>query len=215
MWHMLPRPTLLALAILVASGTPALARETLVVPAVSVELTFGGEGKVTVDGKVTKLTGEQATKLRADLAALKAETLTRDLTKVQELEATAAKAKREADTRERAVDREKDRVADQQRQIATLEKRQKEFQDELTEATQRGYNINFENLRAKLNAVSSSLASERKELERARERLELAEKRKAENEKLINSAATEAAAARKALAERVEKLRALLKTVGA
>jgi len=209
------RPALLLMALLAAISVTATARETLTVPAVSVELLFGGEGKVTVDGKATKLSGEQATKLKADLAALHVDDMRRDLSRLQDLEAAAARASKEAVTRGRAVEREQDRVADQQKLIATLEKRQKEVQDELNEATARGYNVNFDNLRAKLNATSSSLASERKDLERARERLALAEKRKVENEKALNTATTEAAALRKDLAARVEQMRAVLKAAGA
>ena len=209
------RPTLLALASLIATGSPAGARESLVVPAVSVELTYGGEGKLTVDGKVTKLTGEQATQLRADLAPLHPETLSRDLAKVQDLEAAAAKASGEADLRQRAVEREQDRIKDQEKVIASLEKRQKEYQDELNEATERNYNTNLDNLRAKLNAVSSSLASERKELERAKERLALATKRQAENAATIKTSTEQAAALRKALTERVEKVNGLLKAAQA
>ena len=209
------RLTLLLTALLVAMSVTATARESLAVPAVSVELLFGGEGKVTVDGKVTKLTGEQAARLKADLADLHVDAMRRDLSKLQDLEAAAARASKEAVTRGRAVEREQDRVADQQKLIATLEKRQKEVQDELSEATARGHNVNFDNLRAKLNATSSSLASERKDLERARERLALAEKRKVENEKALNTATTDAAALRKDLTARVEKLRAVLKAAGA
>lgn len=209
------RPTLLALALLIACiEARAAGRETLSVPAVSVELTFGGEGKATVDGKVTKLTGEQATKLRADLAALKYETLSRELAKLRDLETAAEKAKREAATRAQAVEREQDRVADQQKQIAALEKRQKDAQDELNGAQHANYNVNIDNLRSRLNAINSSLTSERKDLARARERLELAEKRKKENETALNAAVSEAAGLRKALTERVEKLRAVLKTAG-
>jgi len=209
------RPTLVLTALLVAIGaTASAARETLVIPAVSVELTYGGEGKVTVDGKVTKLTGEAAAKLKADLAALHVDEMSRDLNKLQGLEADAAKASKEAVLRGRAVEREQDRVADQQKQIATLEKRQKEAQDELNEATSRNYNVNLDNLRSKLNAINSSLASERKDLERARERLTLAEKRKVENEKALNTATTEAAALRKDLTARVEKVRLAVKAAG-
>ena len=118
------RPALLLMALLAAISVTATARETLTVPAVSVELLFGGEGKVTVDGKATKLSGEQATKLKADLAALHVDDMRRDLSRLQDLEAAAARASKEAVTRGRAVEREQDRVADQQKLIATLEKRQ-------------------------------------------------------------------------------------------
>lgn len=208
------RLTLLLMTLLVAFSGTAMAREKLEIPAVSVELLFGGEGKVTVDGKVTKLSGEQATKLKADLAALHVDEMRRDFSKLQDLEAAASRGSREAVTRGRAVEREQDRVADEQRLITTLEKRQKDVQDELNEATTRNYNVNFDNLRSKLNAINSSLASERKELERARERLVLAEKRKVENEKSLNAATTEAAALRKDLTTRVEKVRAALKAAG-
>lgn len=209
------RPILLLMTLLAAISGTATGREKLEVPAASVELLFGGEGKVTVDGKVTKLTGEQATKLKAELSELHVDAMRRDLSRLQDLEAVVSRASKEAVTRGRAVEREQDRVADQQRLIATLEKRQKETQDELGEATARGYNVNFDNLRAKINAIGSSLASERKDLERARERLALAEKRKVENEKALNTATTEAAALRKDLTARVEKLRAVLKAAGA
>lgn len=207
-------PILLALTVVIASTAGTVARETLAVPAVAVELTFGGEGKATVNGKVTKLGGEQATKLRADLAALKYETLSRELAKLRDLEASAEKARREATTRAQAVEREQDRVADQQRQIAALEKRQKDAQDELNGAAHANYNVNIDNLRSRLNAINSSLASERKDLVRARERLELAEKRKKENEAALNAAVSESASLRKALAERIERLRAALKAAG-
>lgn len=211
---MRPHPALSALALLLANLCSLTARETLVVPAVSIELTYGGEGKVTVDGKVTKLTGEAVAALRAKLAPLHTETLSLDLTRLQELEAAAARATGEAASRARAVEREGDRVADQQRQIATLEKRQKEVRDELNEAVDRNYNVNLDNLRAKLNAIGSSLASERKELERARERLAVAEKRKAENDAALNEATARAATLRKELTERVGQVRAALKAAG-
>lgn len=208
------RSTLLLTALLAAMNLSAMARESLTIPVVSVELLFGGEGKITVDGKVTKLSGEQAMKLKADLATLHVDEMRRDFSKLQDLEAAATKGSREAVTRGRAVEREQDRVADEQRLITTLEKRQKDVQDELNEATTRNYNVNFDNLRSKLNAINSSLASERKELERARERLVLAEKRKVENEKSLNTATVDAAALRKELTERVEKVRAVLKAAG-
>jgi len=206
------RPTLLILTLALLAGTAEAAREKLEIPAVSVELSFGGEGKLTVDGKVTKLTGEQVAKLRADLAALRVDVMRQDLTRLQGLEAAAAKATSEGVLRGRAVERETDRVADQQRQIASLEKRQKEAQEELADATQRGHNVNLDNLRSKLNAITSSLASERKELERARERLALAEKRKAENAAAVSGATSEAAGLRKDLTERVGKLKAVLES---
>lgn len=204
------RPTLLILAIVMLAGSAEAAREKLEIPAVSVELSFGGEGKLTVDGKVTKLTGEQTTKLRTDLAALRVDLMRQDLTRLQGLEAAASKATSEAVLRGRAVERETDRVADQQRQIASLEKRLKQAEEDLTEATQRNHNVNLDNLRSKVNAINSSLTSERKELERARERLVLAEKRKAENAAIETRTSAEAAALRKDLTERVGKMKALL-----
>jgi len=204
------RPTLLILGLVMLAGPAEAAREKLEIPAVSVELSFGGEGKLTVDGKVTKLTGEQTTKLRTDLAALRVDLMRQDLTRLQGLEAAASKATSEAVLRGRAVERETDRVADQQRQIASLEKRLKQAEEDLTEATQRNHNVNLDNLRSKVNAIHSSLTSERKELERARERLALAEKRKAENAAIETSTSAEAVALRKDLTERVGKMKALL-----
>jgi predicted nucleic acid-binding Zn-ribbon protein len=148
--------------------------------------------------------------LRNKFSALRVERMRQEYSTLQDLESQATRSGNDSTTTERIVDRERNSVIDKERQIKSLEKKQEDIQQDIKDYLDR--NIGSpDNLTSQLKTVVSSLASERKELDRLRVKLAEVEKHKRSVETKENSSVTEAAKLRKDLTERVKELNVALK----
>jgi chromosome segregation ATPase len=204
-----------SLLLLLLGTLPASARDDLAVPAFRVDLLPGGRANVMVEQKAFPMDLARANALKAKVDALDLAAMRSDLTKLRALEREGASADREMDTRAKAVDREGGRVKDAERQLASLEKRKDQLEDQLRRA-QRNRSDNQDALRRQINDVNAALGRERKDLARARENLARARKNQKETGDLVAASRTRAADLRKDLSRRIGALRTLLdKELGA
>jgi chromosome segregation ATPase len=195
--------------ILLSTGM-ALAIDRLEVPSVTLVASYNGPAKLTVNTKTYSVPASDVAALRNKFSALRVERMRQEYSTLQDLESQATRSGNDSTTTERIVDRERNSVIDKERQIKSLEKKQEEIQQDIKDYLDR--NIGSpDNLTSQLKTVVSSLASERKELERLRVKLAEVEKHKRSVETKENSSVTEAAKLRKDLTERVKELNVALK----
>jgi chromosome segregation ATPase len=195
--------------ILLSTGM-ALAIDRLEVPSVTLVASYNGPAKLTVNAKTYSVPASDVAALRNKFSALRVERMRQEYSTLQDLESQATRSGNDSTTTERIVDRERNSVIDKERQIKSLEKKQEEIQQDIKDYLDR--NIGSpDNLTSQLKTVVSSLASERKELERLRVKLAEVEKHKRSVETKENSSVTEAAKLRKDLTERVKELNVALK----
>jgi len=193
----------------------ASAQDNLVIPAFRVDLLPGGRANVVVDQKAFPMDLAKANNLKAKVDALDVAAMRSDLSKLRTFEREAAEAEKEGETRDKALERETGRVKGAERQVAALEKRKDQLEDQVRRA-QRNKAGNLNDLRRQLNSVNGSLGEERKDLARARENLARAQKNRKETAAAAESASSGAADLRKSLSRRLATLRALLdKELGA
>lgn len=203
------------LALLPLLAALASAQDELAVPAFRVDLLPGGRANVVVDQKAHPMDLAKANEIKAKVEALDLAGMRSDLSKLRALEREAAEADKEGETKDKAVEREAGRVKEAERQVASLEKRKDQLEDQLRRA-QRAKSDNQDDLRRQINTVNASLGQERKDLARAKENLARAQRNRKETAAAAQSAQSEAATLRKSLASRVAALRALLdKELGA
>jgi chromosome segregation ATPase len=195
--------------ILLSTGM-ALAIDRLEVPSVTLVASYNGPAKLTVNAKTYSVPASDVAALRNKFSALRVERMRQEYSTLQDLESQATRSGNDSTTTERIVDRERNSVIDKERQIKSLEKKQEDIQQDIKDYLDR--NIGSpDNLTSQLKTVVSSLASERKELERLRVKLAEVEKHKRSVETKENSSVTEAAKLRKDLTERVKELNVALK----
>jgi chromosome segregation ATPase len=195
--------------ILLSTGM-ALAIDRLEVPSVTLVASYNGPAKLTVNAKTYSVPASDVAALRNKFSALRVERMRQEYSTLQDLESQATRSGNDSTTTERIVDRERNSVIDKERQIKSLEKKQEEIQQDIKDYLDR--NIGSpDNLTSQLKTVVSSLASERKELDRLRVKLAEVEKHKRSVETKENSSVTEAAKLRKDLTERVKELNVALK----
>jgi chromosome segregation ATPase len=188
----------------------ALAIDRLEVPAITLVASYNGPAKLTVNAKTYSVPASDVAALRNKFSALRVERMRQEYSTLQDLESQATRSGNDSTTTERIVDRERNSVIDKERQIKSLEKKQEDIQQDIKDYLDR--NIGSpDNLTSQLKTVVSSLASERKELERLRVKLAEVEKHKRSVETKENSSVTEAAKLRKDLTERVKELNVALK----
>jgi chromosome segregation ATPase len=203
------------LLMLLLGAALASAQDDLAVPAFRVDLLPGGRANVVVDQKTHPMDLAKANALKAKVDALDPARMRSDLAKLRTVEREALAAEKEGETRDKAVEREAGRVKDAERQVAALQKRQDQLEDQVRRA-QRAKAGNLDDLRRQLNSVNLSLAQERKDLTRSKENLVRAQKNRKETAAAAEAASGQAAALRKSLAARTAQLRALLdKELGA
>ena len=203
------------IALLLLGATSLLAQDDLAIPAFRVDLLPGGRANVVVDQKAHPMDLAKANALKAKVDALDLAAMRSDLSKLRTLEREAAAADKDMETRDKAVERETGRVKDAERQVASLEKRKDQLEDQVRRA-QRNRASNLDDLRRQVNSVNAAIGQERKDLSRARENLARAQKNRKETGAAVDSALARAADLRKSLAGRIEALRALLdKELGA
>jgi chromosome segregation ATPase len=195
--------------ILLSTGM-ALAIDRLEVPAITLVASYNGPAKLTVNAKTYSVPASDVAALRNKFSALRVERMRQEYSTLQDLESQATRSGNDSTTTERIVERERNSVIDKERQIKSLEKKQEDIQQDIKDYLDR--NIGSpDNLTSQLKTVISSLASERKELERLRVKLAEVEKHKRSVETKENSSVTEAAKLRKDLTERVKELNVALK----
>jgi chromosome segregation ATPase len=195
--------------ILLSTGM-ALAIDRLEVPSVTLVASYNGPAKLTVNAKTYSVPAADVAALRSKFSALRVERMRQEYSNLLDLESQATRSGNDSTTTERIVERERNSVSDKERQIKSLEKKQEEIQQDIKDYLDR--NIGSpDNLTSQLKTVISSLASERKELDRLRVKLAEVEKHKRVVETKENSSVTEAAKLRKDLTERVKELNVLLK----
>jgi chromosome segregation ATPase len=195
--------------ILLSTGM-ALAIDRLEVPSVTLVASYNGPAKLTVNTKTYSVPASDVAALRNKFSALRVERMRQEYSTLQDLESQATRSGNDSTTTERIVDRERNSVIDKERQIKSLEKKQEDIQQDIKDYLDR--NIGSpDNLTSQLKTVVSSLASERKELDRLRVKLAEVEKHKRSVETKENSSVTEAAKLRKDLTERVKELNVALK----
>jgi chromosome segregation ATPase len=195
--------------ILLSTGM-ALAIDRLEVPSVTLVASYNGPAKLTVNAKTYSVPAADVAALRSKFSALRVERMRQEYSNLLDLESQATRSGNDSKTTERIVERERNSVSDKERQIKSLEKKQEEIQQDIKDYLDR--NIGSpDNLTSQLKTVVSSLASERKELDRLRVKLAEVEKHKRVVETKENSSVTEAAKLRKDLTERVKELNVLLK----
>ncbi len=195
--------------ILLSTGI-ALAIDRLEVPSVTLVASYNGPAKLTVNAKTYSVPAADVAALRSKFSALRVERMRQEYSNLLDLESQATRSGNDSTTTERIVERERNSVSDKERQIKSLEKKQEEIQQDIKDYLDR--NIGSpDNLTSQLKTVISSLASERKELDRLRVKLAEVEKHKRVVETKENSSVTEAAKLRKDLTERVKELNVLLK----
>jgi chromosome segregation ATPase len=195
--------------ILLSTGM-ALAIDRLEVPSVTLVASYNGPAKLTVNAKTYSVPAADVAALRSKFSALRVERMRQEYSNLLDLESQATRSGNDSKTTERIVERERNSVSDKERQIKSLEKKQEEIQQDIKDYLDR--NIGSpDNLTSQLKTVISSLASERKELDRLRVKLAEVEKHKRVVETKENSSVTEAAKLRKDLTERVKELNVLLK----
>ncbi len=195
--------------ILLSTGM-ALAIDRLEVPSVTLVASYNGPAKLTVNAKTYSVPAADVAALRSKFSALRVERMRQEYSNLLDLESQATRSGNDSTTTERIVERERNSVSDKERQIKSLEKKQEEIQQDIKDYLDR--NIGSpDNLTSQLKTVVSSLASERKELDRLRVKLAEVEKHKRVVETKENSSVTEAAKLRKDLTERVKELNVLLK----
>jgi chromosome segregation ATPase len=203
---------LIALAL---SSVLSSAQDDLAVPAFRVDLLPGGKANVVVDQKAHPMDLARATALKAKVDELDLAAMRSDLSKLRALRREAAEADGELETRDKAVTRETARVKDAERQLASLEKRKDQLEDQIRRA-QRSKANNLDDLRRQLNGVNASLGGERKDLARARENLARAQKNRKETVDTRSAAQSQADSLHQSLTKRIVALRALLdKELGA
>ncbi|HAZ66472.1 MAG TPA: hypothetical protein DCY41_06925 [Opitutae bacterium] len=192
------------------STTMALAIDRLEVPSVTLVASYNGPAKLTVNAKTYSVPAADVAALRNKFSALRVERMRQEYSNLLDLESQATRSGNDSTTTERIVERERNSVIDKERQIKSLEKKQEEIQQDIKDYLDR--NIGSpDNLTSQLKTVVSSLASERKELDRLRIKLAEVEKHKRAVETKENSSVTEAAKLRKDLTERVKELNVALK----
>lgn len=192
------------------STTMALAIDRLEVPSVTLVASYNGPAKLTVNAKTYSVPAADVAALRNKFSALRVERMRQEYSNLLDLESQATRSGNDSTTTERIVERERNSVIDKERQIKSLEKKQEEIQQDIKDYLDR--NIGSpDNLTSQLKTVVSSLASERKELDRLRVKLAEVEKHKRAVETKENSSVTEAAKLRKDLTERVKELNVALK----
>ena len=195
--------------ILLSTGM-ALAIDRLEVPSVTLVASYNGPAKLTVNAKTYSVPAADVAALRSKFSALRVERMRQEYSNLLDLESQATRSGNDSTTTERIVERERNSVSDKERQIKSLEKKQEEIQQDIKDYLDR--NIGSpDNLTSQLKTVVSSLASERKELDRLRVKLAEVEKHKRVVETKENSSVTEATKLRKDLTERVKELNVLLK----
>jgi len=204
---------LLPLLLLAAALAPA--QDTLAVPAFRVDLLPGGRANVVVDNKAYPMDLAKANALKAQLDALDHSALRSDLSKLRTLEREAAEAEKDMETRVKAVERETERAKQAERQVASLEKRQDQLEEQLRR-DQRNKQDNVEDLRRQINNLNAAIGQERKDLSRCRENLARAQANRKETDAAQKSAQGQASGLRQSVSDRIEKARALLaKELGA
>jgi chromosome segregation ATPase len=198
------------LGLILLSTGMALAIDRLEVPSVTLVASYNGPAKLTVNAKTYSVPASDVAALRNKFSALRVERMRQEYSTLQDLESQATRSGNDSTTTERIVDRERNSVIDKERQIKSLEKKQEDIQQDIKDYLDR--NIGSpDNLTSQLKTVVSSLASERKELDRLRVKLAEVEKHKRSVETKENSSVTEAAKLRKDLTERVKELNVALK----
>ncbi len=198
------------LGFILLSTTMALAIDRLEVPSVTLVASYSGPAKLTVNTKTYSVPAADVAGLRNTFSTLRVERMRQEYSTLLDLESQATRSGNDSTTTERIVERERNSVIDKERQIKSLEKKQEEIQQDIKDYLDR--NIGSpDNLTSQLKTVVSSLASERKELDRLRAKLAEVEKHKRVVETKENSSVTEAAKLRKDLTERVKELNAALK----
>lgn len=201
-----PMRALLAF-LLGASLAPA--QDGLAIPAFRVDLLPAGRANVVVDQKAHPMDLAKANDLKAKVEALDVAAMRSDLSKLRTLEREAAEAEKEMETRDKALERENGRVKDAERQVASLEKRKDQLEDQLRRA-QRSRSDNQDDIRRQISSVNASLAQEKKDLGRSRENLARAQKNRKETAGAAASANSKAADLRKSLSGRIAAFRGLL-----
>ncbi len=196
------------LALLLGAGL-ASAQDELAIPAFRVDLLPAGRANVVVDQKAHPMDLAKANDLKAKVDALDVAAIRSDLSKLRTLEREAAEAEKEMETRDKALERENGRVKDAERQVASLEKRKDQLEDQLRRA-QRSRSDNQDDIRGQINSVNASLAQEKKDLGRSRENLARAQKNRKETAATADAANAKAADLRKSLSGRIAALRGLL-----
>lgn len=195
--------------ILLSTGM-ALAIDRLEVPAITLVASYNGPAKLTVNAKTYSVPASDVAALRNKFSALRVERMRQEYSTLQDLESQATRSGNDSTTTERIVERERNSVIDKERQIKSLEKKQEDIQQDIKDYLDRNIGSPY-NLTSQLKTVISSLASERKELDRLRVKLAEVEKHKRSVETKENSSVTEAAKLRKDLTERVKELNVALK----
>lgn len=198
-----------ALLTLLLGTLAASAQDDLAIPAFRVDLLPGGRANVVVDQKAHPMDLAQANALKAKVDALDLPGMRSDLSKLRSLERDAAEAEKDMETRDKALGRESGRVKDAERQLASLEKRKDQLEDQVRRA-QRNRAANLDDLRRQVASVNTSLGQERKDLARAKENLARAQRNRKETAAAAESAAAGAASLRKSLSGRITACRGLL-----
>lgn len=204
-----------SLFLLLLGAALAQGQDELAVPAFRVDLLPGGRANVVVDQKVHPMDQARAAQIKAQVDALDLPAIRSDLSKLRALERQAAESEKEMETRTKALERENGRVRQAEQQIASLEKRKEQLEEQVRRA-QRNRQDNEDDLRQQVSSVNASLVQERKDLSRARENLGRAQRNRKETEGAHKAAQGQAEALRKSVASRVAKVRELLsKELGA
>lgn len=198
-----------ALLALLLCASLASAQDDLAIPAFRVDLLPAGRANVVVDQKAYPMDLAKANDLKAKVDALDVAAMRSDLSKLRTLEREAAEAEKEMETRDKALERENGRVKDAERQVASLEKRKDQLEDQLRRA-QRSRSDNQDDIRRQINSVNASIAQEKKDLGRSRENLARAQKNRKETSSAAASANSQAADLRKSLSGRIAAFRGLL-----